>query len=419
MTINSMSKPFVKTLPGGYRFNWLEGAEEMLQIDFTRLSEDTRRGAITSEISVTLDCMAKPPILSGHRFNLLSTQGRNGLIKKLLTKNDYLPWDDIIEDTCAETIKLFRMGEPPIKISDIAISTTPKYRLYPILLENEANLIYGDGGGGKSTTASMMAVTIQDNYSILGWIPESGNVLYLDYETSADTMKERIDAMRKALNITPGEQDILYRFCFRSLTDSVDELQKIVSENDIALVIIDSVGMACGGDTEKADVVIAYFRALRSLRVTTLSIDHVSKTSDGKTPFGSIYKRNLSRAMFELKHTPGNNNILNLALYHRKANTTSLIKPIGYRVEFVKNGERTEEIKFEGISVASIPELAAGLSTRTRIVNILSGGSNTVKELAERIDTTEGQIRARLNEGKDTTFAKLEDGFWGLMTYEQ
>ena len=141
MNLNSMSKPFVTTMPGGYRFDWLEGAEETLRIDFTRLSEDTRRGAITSEISVTLDWMTQPPTLSGHRFNLLSTQGRNGLVKKLLTKNDYLPWDDIIEDTCAETIKLFRMGEPPVKISDIAISTTPKYRLYPILLENEAKPI--------------------------------------------------------------------------------------------------------------------------------------------------------------------------------------------------------------------------------------------------------------------------------------
>ena len=81
------------------------------------------------------------------------------------------------------------------------------------------------------------------------------------------------------------------------------------------------MGPACAGNPNDPEPTIEYFRALRSLRCCTLTIDHVAKAAAGqRTPFGTVYKTNLSRNVFELRKAQEVDEArISLGLFHRKA----------------------------------------------------------------------------------------------------
>lgn len=355
------------------------------------------------------------------RVNLLSTSTMNSLVKRLERNSEKLPWGDALTSVTRDTLKRARFGQPAIKVSEIADRVTPRYRLEPVIFEGEANLFYGDGDTGKSTVASLVSVLVQDNISALGFVPLAGNVLYLDYETSEETFKENILAIRKGLNIKPPqneEDDILYRFCARPLSDDITEINKFVLENGIVLVVVDSMGMACGGDIEKLEFIRKYFISLRSLKITSLSIHHLTKQSDGSKPYGSVYAFNIPRSEFLLRHEqqPGESELY-IGLYHKKCNIAKKIKPIGIRVDFSGEGEFTDTITFSNTNLVNIPTLAIGLPIHSRLVASLKRGQQSIPELAEELGESQNSIRRVLDRYKGKTFVKIGQK-WGLLENE-
>jgi hypothetical protein len=104
-------------------------------------------------------------------------------------------------------------------------------------------------------------------------------VLYLDFEQRSVDIKEQCELIRCGLGIKPpidGIYDILYMYLYQRLIDCVEQIREVVKTHDIKLVIIDSVGLACGGEGDDVKAVVPYFQALRSLGVTTLSLDHTT-----------------------------------------------------------------------------------------------------------------------------------------------
>jgi hypothetical protein len=248
-------------------------------------------------------------------------------------------------------------------------------------------------------------------------IPTQGNVLLLDYETCPEEQNERIKAIRNGLGVSSG--DIYYRYCEQPLPYDITEIQRIVLENDIKLIAIDSVVAAAGADPDKAEVATQYFNALRSLKITSLSVDHTAKSPESKGPFGSVFKYNRARSVFELRKSqePGENTI-ELGLYHRKVNSGRLLPPSGYRITFSTNEFGImETVTFSKIDVRQVPELAGALPIKDRIAGLLVRGPMTTAELAETMDTGESTIRAILNRHKNI-FTKVKNK-WGLLTSEE
>lgn len=401
-----MAIPTLQFIGTVYQLYW-EKEDVKIQID--RIIE--KHEAISAEILVTKG--------GGHlyltRLNLLGANSKKALATELSKRFDSLDWATMIEQAFVRTLTEYRQGEPVISVGNLPARTTPRYRLYPFILEGERNVLYGYGGTGKSKLSGLIAMLVQTGTAMLGMRPIKGNVLILDWETSQYTVDEWVKAMKTGMHFETNETPF-YRYCTRGLVEDIAQIQKEVLERKIDLVIVDSVGIAIAGDAQSQDITRQYFNALRSLKIASLSIDH--KPHGGNHIYGSIYKTTIARSVFEMCAVQSaGSKILDIGIYHRKANDIPLIKPLGYRIEFIGDEELTQEAIFSKQDIADIPDLESGLSHKERIANLLKHGSMEVKDIAEELDIKETIARAILNRYK-RTFVRAEQG-WGLLsTYE-
>ena len=413
----AVSAPEKKYNAGVYSYTW---QNENLRVLVDHLAESSK-GELTGEINAITTAPGRPGHVHWARFNLTSTQGRNTVIKACSERLPELDWYAIIEQVCVFTMEKYREGEPVLPLGDKPEYTARRYRVYPLLLEGEPNLLYAPGKTGKSYLALYLGCLVQFNHvGIANWIPESGNVLLLDYETSYRSYKQRCWAVMQGLDLNlefDAKQRILYRRCYQPLPMEISNIQKLVIANKIDLVIVDSAGYASGGDPNDASIALSYYGALNSLKVTSLTLDHVSKNSLGeKTPFGSVYKTNSARNVWELqKNQEAGDEEYDLGVYHRAMNDGMLLRPIGYHVKFTNDDDGNAlKVEFKIANLADNAELSKGLSLTDRIANYLSkNGMSEVKDISEALSEDANQVKSRLNENKKR-FKHFQDG-WGLL----
>ncbi|MBT9133167.1 MAG: hypothetical protein DDT33_01703 [Firmicutes bacterium] len=325
-----------------------------------------------------------------------------------------LDWSGILEIVSILTVSSHREGEPVYQAGTFPIQQDSQYRLRPLLVENQANLIFGPGGSGKSNLACFIGTLIQTNTAACGLTPTQGNTLFLDYETSLEEINSRVVAIRNGLSLP--NSSFTYRFCSQSLAHEIDLIQRIVIDNDIKLIIVDSVGGACGGEPESAEVTLQYFMALRSLKITSLSVDHVTKAGNNGMPFGSVYKFNSARSIYEIRKTQEvGEDRMEIGIYHRKANSGRLQKPFSLEIAFF--GGSDSAIIFSRSDIREVPGLVEGLTLQDQIAAVLRHGAMSVAEIASEINAQQASVRAKLNQHKNR-FVKADamGKKWGLLS---
>ena len=384
-------RPYTIVSVGGiYRLNWEDCG---VQITADKVRESSRT-APTAEIRIT----AYP---EGHitwtTLNLMNTKARADVVKfcEERASSAFRDWPAIMEELALAVIERHRQGEPVVELGEVKPSLEPHYRLAPLMLEGENTLIYGEGGIGKSYIAALAGVLVDKNLTFGRLEPMKGNVLYLDYETGKNVTARRVNALQNGFGLSE-RSNILYRFCWQPVANDISELQRIVAENDIELVIVDSAGPACGGEPEAASSAIQYFTALRSLHVTTLTIAHKSEGA-GIGPFGSVYWVNYPRNTFELRRAQDEgSNIIHVSLAHRKANEGQLLKSTSYRFEFLEG-----QVRVGSESIEDVPDFFDSLPLADKIAHTLrSQGASSAKELAEEVDAKLRSVQVTLSNDK-------------------
>ena len=180
------------------------------------------------------------------------------------------------------------------------------------------------------------------------------------------------------------------------------------------MVIIDSLVASSGGDVNDSETARILFNSVRAFKVSAIIITHISKADEGK-PFGSIFFWNYARNVWMLaKSQDGGVKDSVIGLFHRKSNRNMLSAPLGYSVEFTD-----DSIKYEEADLQDEPDLSIKTTIADQIEGVLKRlGSATVKEVADELEKTEGQIRKELNrksKGRDIRFEQ-EHGKWQLAT---
>jgi hypothetical protein len=418
-----MSAPVVSGIPGGYRLIW---AHERVQATITRLADSRKDQSTSAEVLLTAtDAIPGAAHMHQGRVNLTSTRAKADLAKALTGMDNSIRWADIVEAMCVGVLKLHRQGEPIISVGTMPLSGGQRYRVWPMCPDGVCSVLFGEGGTGKSFIATLIAVLVQSGGSFVGLRSEQGNVLYLDYETSAETLNERVRAICEGLNIAPF--DILYRYSYHPLADDIDALRDMIIEHGISFVVVDSLGPACGGDPNDAEMAIRMFNALRELRVTALLIDHIAKnTAEGSkpSPYGSVYKINLARSVWQIKQGQRTEDMASaVGLYHRKANLGPLRSPFGLTMHFTNDdNEQLTEMRFASLSVDDDSDLAKELPLRQRIIAALKDGKLTVHDLAVTLRETtptlsEDAVRVSLNRMKGGQVVKMGEE-WGVLSHD-
>jgi len=409
MTIPELAqrvRPRIDGEGGIYVVSW---EDRGVALRFERLSE--ARDTVTAE--VTIRTMNPVSTLYWGRLNLLTVQGRRPVVKQL--EERYMPvewrWDNVVEQACLMVMERHREGEPVVLIGNLPPQEQEEYCVFPFIKEGQANLLFGPGGIGKSNLACLLALLAQTGFTCAGINAhaEPVNVLYLDYESSKEDLDERIRALRAGLELPEGTE-IAYRYCAQALAHDIEEITRQVLERRIGLVIVDSLGTACGGAPEEADSILRYFSALRSLKVSTLTISHTNK--EGKL-FGSVYTWNQARNIFEVRGNPEEDSAQAvIGLYHVKINRGRKVKPLALRFVF------NDDLGTVGVGradILDIPVLEEGVPLHARIAHTLERGASSVKDLAETLGAPEPQIRQALNRGRDKQFLAFPGAknLWG------
>jgi len=403
-----LSIPEVRSSTGIYTFTW---AQEQVAIKVDRFSENSHH-ELTAEVAIKTTVPGMPNHLHQARLNLTSTIARRTLVN-YLTDRMNLDWQAMVEQMAVLVLQKYREGTPVLKLIDYSPKTgQTEYCLKPLLQQGQATMLYGDGETGKSYLAAYWSCLIALGHQEHNLVPLEGNVLYLDYETDADTTWERIDRITAGL----GErfpENIHYRYCHQTVAADFEELRRQVYEKEISFVVVDSAAPAVE-EPEAAHAVSAYFAALRGLRVTSLTVAHRVKNFRGApdAPFGSVMWRNLARATFRTisTHEPGAS-MFTIGLKHTKNNNGVRLRDMGWRLEF-----DADSATFTPTDLLEVPELAESLTLSDRIAGALRHKALTISDLATSLDASEAVIRTTLNRNlqRFVQFDHDHAKYWGL-----
>ncbi len=413
-----MSKPVVESRGNIFLFTW---TEERLCAKISRLSTHSDR--TTCEILFETTDPAYHKHLLHTSINLATGVSREKLGRELFRvygkRLNEEQCRSIIEQLCVITLEQYRTGEPAVELWTNEEVTSASYKVYPLVAENEVNVLFGEGGAGKSYLAMILSILIQlpyENNNLRLGKPQQGKVLWLDWETSQNTARRNIKMLTKGFGLP--DLFIKYRRCSQSLPNDLEAIQKICLEDKIDTVIIDSAGLACGGSITKDEFVNPFFTALRSLSVTSLLITHLSKQemkgkSKKHTPIGSIYFFNMPRNIFEVRSAQeAGANTLPIGVFHTKCNIDKKSAPMAFTLTFAE-----DEIIVTPDDPKNIPEFASDMSASSQIVQILKDEKKalTREELIEitglplnTVKTTLSRLRKR---GQTVS---LPDNKWGL-----
>ena len=366
-------------------------------------------------VMISTTATTPPSVISASEFRLLSARSQKEFASALERKFNHIEWQDYLEAVCIQTVATHEEGQPTTMLAGDEPNLMTRYLITPLVVESELNMIYGDGGSLKSLICQMLGYFIgHPEKKGLGFeYPEPGRVLYLDYETSEQEVNKRLTAIGEVWGAqTSG--NVLYRRCDMSLSDDADNIHQIVIDEKVILVIVDSYGLACGGDAISQDVVRATCIAMRSWETTVLGVSHISAEAARGThtmPFGSRYWHNYHRWTWLAKSVQLTGRT-HVGLYHQKYNVGPYHPPIGLVVKWENNMPQAER---DDNAVTDTPEKLQRLQQKDQMTALLSDGPASVEYLAERMDTTSAQVRALGSRYKDSFQKNSESGLWELV----
>lgn len=383
-----MSQPTLRLIGDAYFVVW---TTPPIALEFAHLRHGS--DGLSAEITTTA---TDTGWVHWARVNLGSSQSRAAYVKALSHGHPSETWPDMIATACLEVARAARVGEPALSVT---AEPSPEARwLLPGLIPlGETSVMFGDGGTGKSLWSLALAAAGLTGIPLAGqsrWqVASLTRVLYLDWESLRSDHGARLWGLLTPLGArTDG---ILHRSMSRGLAEDIPAIRQIVAREAVDLVIVDSLGAACGAEPEGADAAVRTMNALRSLApATRLVIAHVSKAaaeaSHGPArPYGSVYVANLARSVIEVRRDETAPEAELVCTYHhRKANLGRLQAARALRWCFEDNGYIRVSSAEPDLSRAHLP---------AQIIDALAHGALSVTSLADQLGESIGSVRTTLN----------------------
>ncbi len=322
--------------------------------------------------------------LSTADMNFSSARARSdrGKLLQERSRAKDVDWIGLVEELAQRVLTAERAGAPSVSLRDLPRpdGSGAEFELLGFHLpRRHPCILFGDGGAAKSYIA----------LKLLADLAECGlRVGYFDWELSGEDHRERLG--RLCASVLP---DIRYVRCERPLIHEADRLRRLVLADKIEFAVFDSVAFATDGPPEAAESAAAYFRAVRQIgEIGSLHVAHVTKSEGGdQKPFGSTFWHNGARRTYFVKATDSSGGALSVGVFPRKANLAQKGPAFALSLRF--DAERTTIT--DGL-ITDVPDLAADLPVKQRIVHLVKQGNRSAQEIAEelgeRLDTVQRTI---------------------------
>src|ERR1700682_4746830 len=147
------------------------------------------------EVTGELDVRRGDDDLFLGRFNFSSVNARK-TTAEYLSRRVKGEWQSMLEPLCRVVLRTEREGTGVESLGQRGVREPTRYRLQPPLQDGKTTILFGPGGGGKSTLGNGIAVSVSGGYEVIpGWKPIAGPVVVLDWEDDRDTWSERTAAI--------------------------------------------------------------------------------------------------------------------------------------------------------------------------------------------------------------------------------
>lgn len=206
----------------------------------------------------------------------------------------------------------------------------------------DATILSGDGGGGKTTVALQLAVSVERGLGDwLGTTCETGPVIFFSAEEPDHEMRRRLERVARKRGLEPDEiAGLHFHFaspenCLLAVsradgtmgpTPLFESLAIAAAAIRPVLIIVDSIAATFGGnqnDRVHARTFVALFRRLaHDVDCAVLLLDHpsLSGITSGTGRGGSMDWQNATRARLHLETVQGADGITGRVLEMKKSN---------------------------------------------------------------------------------------------------
>jgi hypothetical protein len=377
---------------GEGRYRWVvPSARSTFEVDYLR----RERGVLHGEVLVRCDLpgavRAVDDVLAVDNINLAASRTRKAFGQYLAerAKTEEIDYVGLLEELAQRVMAGEREGDPAVWLNQVPLPP-PEQSIdidgFPLLAKNPL-ILFGDGGTAKSYLALWLAGRMANDGLSVG---------YFDWELNQSDHRARLGELF-------GEKLpwIAYARCSQPLVQQADRLRRIVRDKGLEFVVFDSVGFACDGPPEAAEVANRYFQALRGMgEIGSLHVAHITKGETGdQKPFGSVFWHNGARSTWNVKRSdPGpDSSLAQVALHNRKANLGPLRASVGFELLFGR-GQTT----VRRADLATVPDLAVGLPVGERLRLALRSGPLTRDELKAELDgVRDSSLRMAIKRARD------------------
>ena len=258
--------------------------EPVLRLVLDRIHDESS-GGIWCEISASL-VFGDPdaiPFMRFERTNLMSsTRTGWGKIVDGLAEHGGFNWKRDIAAAIHSTIEQHRTAAAShreLQLIDPSEVGVP-FIISPLVSSTGLTLWYSAPGVGKSMMALAAAVQVATGYPLIGATPSvTGHTIYIDFEDDPTEHDIRYTALLSAIE-WEGEAPVTHFTVTGKFADAIGPIRSLIRELDVKMAILDSMGQARGADASDGDSTIKLVKALRSLGIPVLAIDHVTKVDN-------------------------------------------------------------------------------------------------------------------------------------------
>lgn len=406
---NVLDKPTVDVMTSNHLQVRVPSDEGPIRFDFARITRSA--GSMDCELTVEHLNPAYEREPYSIRINILSASARSQLetaLGKQFGKD--INWTTMVSIAFSRVRQAHNEIDRTTHVWNLPDMDEPEFLVETLLPSDSDTIVFGDGSSGKTYLTYAMALEIATGGTFCGMRVRQGGVLILDYETGERMVKFRLRRLLAGMGMDPdilSELPIHYIHADAPLPEMVDALRQAITRHDIRLLIIDAAGDACGGEPEKAGVVLNYFNACAELPVTRLHVAHVTNAEmevSAKRPFGSRYWHNRARRTWFVKRDQEeDSDEIDVGFICRKVNDGRLPRPRAFHIQFDgDNGPvhvRAEDFR-------QVPAFEIDQSHGDRVASFLAraDGPQLIVDIAAETGIDPKVVDMTLRRGRDKRF---------------